>query len=62
VNLWTCNGSGAQKWTLQGNGNLVNTASGKCLDAIGQGTANGTGLQIYTCVAGGQGNQRWALQ
>jgi dienelactone hydrolase len=62
VNLWTCNGSGAQKWTLQGNGNLVNTASGKCLDAIGQGTANGTGLQIYTCVAGGQGNQQWSLQ
>jgi dienelactone hydrolase len=62
VNLWTCNGSGAQKWTLQGNGNVVNTGSGKCLDAIGQGTGNGTGLQVYTCVAGGQGNQQWSLQ
>ncbi|GID33124.1 poly(ethylene terephthalate) hydrolase family protein [Paractinoplanes brasiliensis] len=62
VNLWTCNGGNAQKWTLQGNGNLVSTASGKCLDAIGQGTGNGTGLQIYNCVAGGQGNQQWSLQ
>ncbi|MEU8230415.1 ricin-type beta-trefoil lectin domain protein [Actinoplanes sp. NPDC048967] len=62
VNLWTCNGSGAQKWTLQSNGNVVNTASGKCLDAIGQATGNGTGLQVYNCIAGGQGNQQWSLQ
>jgi dienelactone hydrolase len=62
ANLWTCNGSGAQKWTLQANGNLVNTASGKCLDAVGQGTTNGTALQIYACVGGGQGNQQWSLR
>jgi dienelactone hydrolase len=62
VNLWTCNGSGAQKWTVQAHGNGVNTGSGKCLDAIGQGTGNGTGLQVYACVAGGQGNQQWSLQ
>lgn len=62
VNLWTCNGSSAQKWALRDNGNLVSTASGKCLDAVGQGTGNGTALQVYACVAGGQGNQQWALQ
>ncbi|GIM90039.1 poly(ethylene terephthalate) hydrolase family protein [Paractinoplanes toevensis] len=62
VNLWNCNGAAGQKWTLSGNGNLVNTGSGKCLDAIGQGTGNGTGLQAYACVAGGQGNQQWSLR
>jgi endo-1,4-beta-xylanase len=62
ANLSTCTGTGAQKWTFQGNGNLVNTASGKCLDATGQGTGNGTALQLYTCISTGQGNQRWSLQ
>ncbi|MEV5322502.1 RICIN domain-containing protein [Nonomuraea sp. NPDC052634] len=32
--------------------------SNLCLDAIGQGTANGTGLQLYTCHGGP--NQRWS--
>jgi len=62
VNLSTCNGSGAQRWQLQGNGNVVNTQSGRCLDAVGRGTANGTLLQIFDCVAGGQSNQQWSLR
>jgi len=62
ANLWTCNGGAAQQWTLQSNGNLVSTASGKCLDATGQGTGNGTGLQLYSCIAAGQGNQQWSLR
>jgi poly(3-hydroxybutyrate) depolymerase len=62
VNLSTCNGSGAQRWQLQSNGNVVNTQSGRCLDAVGRGTGNGTLLQIYDCVAGGQSNQQWSLR
>jgi endoglucanase len=62
VNLWTCNGSGAQRWTVQANGNIVNTQSGRCLDVIGRGTANGSQLQIYDCIAGGQSNQQWTLR
>ncbi|MGW2158802.1 RICIN domain-containing protein, partial [Nonomuraea sp. NPDC001699] len=30
---------------------------GLCLDAIGAGTGNGTGLQLYTCSGGT--NQKW---
>jgi len=62
VNLSTCNGGGGQRWQLQSNGNIVNTQSGRCLDAVGRGTANGTLLQIYDCVAGGQSNQQWSLR
>jgi hypothetical protein len=42
-------------------GNLVNTNSGKCLDAAGQGTANGTRLQIWDCNSSGQANQLWTV-
>ncbi|MFG3442069.1 RICIN domain-containing protein [Nonomuraea sp. NPDC047897] len=31
--------------------------SGLCLDAVGGGTGNGTGLQLYGCWGGG--NQKW---
>ncbi|MET8160978.1 RICIN domain-containing protein [Sphaerisporangium sp. NPDC005289] len=31
--------------------------SGLCLDATGQGTANGTTIQLYTCHGGT--NQKW---
>jgi poly(hydroxyalkanoate) depolymerase family esterase len=62
VNLNACNGTGAQQWQVRSNGNITNVQSGRCLDAIGQGTANGTQLQIYDCVAAGQGNQQWTLR
>jgi hypothetical protein len=52
VQIYDCNGTGAQKWTARA-GELVNTGSGKCLDAAG------TRLQIWAC-AGGP-NQIWAL-
>ena len=41
------------------NGSLVNTNSGKCLDATGPSSADGTRLQIWTCA--GSANQSWTL-
>ncbi|MFJ2200972.1 RICIN domain-containing protein [Streptomyces violaceusniger] len=32
---------------------------GKCLDAVGHGTANGTALEIWACTGGA--NQIWRL-
>ncbi|AGL17082.1 glycoside hydrolase family protein [Actinoplanes sp. N902-109] len=52
VQLYDCNGTGAQKWTVR-NSALVNTGSGKCLDA------DGTRLQIWSCT--GAANQAWTL-
>ena len=38
---------------------VASSASGKCLDAVGWGTADGTGLQQWTCGDTAQANQRW---
>jgi hypothetical protein len=59
VQIYDCNGTGAQRWQAQSNGTLVNPASGKCLDAQNNSSANGTRLQIWQCFAGA--NQRWTL-
>ncbi|WP_434600621.1 RICIN domain-containing protein [Streptomyces sp. A5-4] len=40
---------------------VINTGSGKCLDATGGSTSNGTRLQQWTCQAANS-NQLWQLQ
>lgn len=47
VQIWTCNGTGAQQWSIGSDGTIG--ALGGCLDAAGSGTANGTLVQWYTC-------------
>ncbi|MBR7833548.1 ricin-type beta-trefoil lectin domain protein [Actinospica durhamensis] len=58
VQVYTCNGTNAQQWTVESNGTLQ--ALGKCLDVTGAGTANGTKVQLYTC--NGTGAQQWKAQ
>ncbi|MFI6338870.1 PQQ-dependent sugar dehydrogenase [Streptomyces sp. NPDC050535] len=58
VQIWTCNGSAAQKWTVSGDGTL--RALGKCLDVSGGASADGTKIQLWTC--NGSGAQTWAAQ
>ncbi|MFF0480864.1 ricin-type beta-trefoil lectin domain protein [Streptomyces sp. NPDC004435] len=55
VQLHTCNGTAAQRWTLAADGSV--RALGKCLDVTGGGVADGTKAQLYTC--NGTGAQRW---
>ena len=54
IDLFTCNGTGAQKWASSG-GTLQ--ALGKCMDVAAAGTANGTKVQLYDC--NGTGAQQW---
>ncbi len=56
VQLYDCNGSGAQQWTVGTDGTMK--ALGKCLDVTGQSTADGAQLQLWDC--GGTANQWWA--
>ena len=56
VQLYDCNGSSAQQWTVGTDGTI--RALGKCLDVTGQSTADGAQLQLWDC--GGTANQRWA--
>lgn len=49
VQLYDCNGSGAQQWIADPVGRLVNKQSGKCLANRGGKVADGTPLEIDTC-------------
>jgi hypothetical protein len=57
--LAKCNGSSAQKFTLNSSNDLVNLNADKCVDVKDQQTANGTPLQLWSC--GGTSNQKWHL-
>ncbi|SDT04936.1 ThuA domain-containing protein [Actinoplanes derwentensis] len=59
IQLWTCNGTGAQNWQVSGQV-WRNPASNKCLDAAGGATVNGTKAQLWTC--NGSGAQNWVAQ
>jgi type 1 glutamine amidotransferase len=54
IQLYTCNGTGAQSWTVSG---TTLRALGKCMDVSGGGTADGTRVQLWTC--NGTGAQNW---
>ncbi|MFD6324297.1 lectin [Streptomyces sp. NPDC058442] len=58
VQVWTCNTSAAQRWTVADDGTL--RALGKCLDVSGGGSADGSRVQLWTC--NGTGAQKWAAQ
>lgn len=56
VQLWDCNGTAAQVWTV-GNADGSVRALGKCLDVTAASTADGTKVQLYDC--NGTGAQKW---
>ncbi|WP_433888002.1 GH92 family glycosyl hydrolase [Streptomyces sp. CA-111067] len=56
VQLYDCNGSGAQSWTVGTDGTI--RALGKCLDDANSGTADGSLVQLWTC--NNSGAQVWS--
>ena len=48
VQVYTCNGTSAQQWTVVEAGSTLH-ALGKCLDINGGGTADGTTVDLYDC-------------
>ncbi|MEV4490061.1 ThuA domain-containing protein [Micromonospora coxensis] len=58
IQIYTCNGSAAQTWTVTPNATVK--ALGKCLDVSGGGSADGTKIQLWTC--NGSGAQNWSAQ
>ncbi|MEV5130692.1 PQQ-dependent sugar dehydrogenase [Streptomyces sp. NPDC053705] len=58
IQLYTCNGTAAQKWTVGTDDTL--RALGRCMDVSGAGTADGTKIQLYGC--NGSGAQKWTPQ
>ena len=58
VQVYTCNGTGAQDWTLTSSNQLM--VLGKCLDVEYAGTTDGTTVDLYDC--NGTGAQVWVPQ
>jgi hypothetical protein len=58
VQLYDCNGTAAQSWTV---GNADNTvrALGKCMDVTSASTASGAKVQLYDC--NGTAAQQWTV-
>ncbi|MFE0450181.1 lectin [Streptomyces sp. NPDC058914] len=56
VQLYACNGTTAQRWTVGSDGSI--RALGKCLDVAGASTADGARVQLYTC--NGTSAQQWS--
>jgi hypothetical protein len=59
VQVYTCNNTSAQQWTVVQAGSLLKVF-GMCLDINGGGTADGTSVDLYTC--NGTGAQVWEPQ
>ncbi|WP_229924985.1 ricin-type beta-trefoil lectin domain protein [Streptomyces sulfonofaciens] len=57
VQLYDCNGSAAQQWSVNGDGTI--RALGKCLDVVDRSTADGAKVQLWDCTGGA--NQKWSV-
>ncbi|TDV57853.1 lectin [Actinophytocola oryzae] len=55
IQLYDCNSSAGQTWTLASDGSV--RALGKCVDVAGSGRADGTRIQLWDC--NGTGAQQW---
>jgi len=58
VQLYDCNGTAAQQWSVNSDGTI--RALGKCLDVTAAGTADGTKVQLYDC--NGTNAQKWRVE
>ncbi|MFL6123441.1 lectin [Actinophytocola sp.] len=58
VQLYDCNGTAAQQWTVGSDGTI--RALGKCLDVNGGSTADGAVVQLYDC--NGTNAQKWRVE
>jgi hypothetical protein len=57
VQLYDCNGTAAQQWTVGSDGTI--RALGKCLDVTGNSIADGAKTQLWSCTGGA--NQKWTV-
>ncbi|GAA4619256.1 chitinase [Actinoallomurus liliacearum] len=55
IQLYSCNGTSAQQWTVGTDGTI--RGLGKCLDVAAANSANGTKVQLYDC--NGTAAQSW---
>jgi hypothetical protein len=59
VEIYLCNGSSSENWTLQSDGAIVGDASGDCLQVAGGSTSSRAGVVIEPCT--GAADQQWTV-
>jgi hypothetical protein len=59
ADIYTCNGSGSENWTVESSGTIVGGLSDDCLEVTGSSTANFAGVDISAC--NGAANQKWTV-
>jgi Ricin-type beta-trefoil lectin domain len=57
--VYDCNGTPAQTWTVTADGRLTQDGGAYCLDDLGFGNTPGTKVALWTCNGGA--NQQWTL-
>ena len=60
VNLLPCKGTAAQEWTINSDGTIVATASGRCLSVVNGATANDSPTDVFDC--NGSDSQLWSVK
>jgi hypothetical protein len=60
ADIYTCNGSASETWTVESNGTIVANGSGLCLSASGNSSALKTTADINTC--DGDGYEQWTVE
>jgi Ricin-type beta-trefoil lectin domain len=58
IDIWACNGTGAQIWGVEADATIRNPANGKCLDVYHGGTASGSLVDLFRC--NGTSAQVWS--
>jgi hypothetical protein len=59
ADIYTCNGSGSENWTLESNGEIVGGLSGDCLQVADGATSDYSGVVIEPC--SGSADQQWTV-
>jgi len=60
ADIYDCNGSPSENWTVEPNGTIVGGLSGDCLEVAGGSTANKAGVDIGPC--DGAASQQWTVE
>jgi len=60
ADIYTCNGSVSETWTIETNGTIVGNNSGLCLSASGNSSALKTTADINTC--DGDAYEKWTVE
>jgi hypothetical protein len=59
VNIWLCNGTAAQQWTMNSQGRIT-LRGNKCLDVFQGKLADGVRVDLYPCKSSSFNNQLWS--